>query len=203
SPRSDRPQASAERRSQRQDQLLTTTPPNAINIRWPSSSVVALHNDNPFAASPPLTHEQLRAAVTIRRVRYFTLGYEPIPIISGRKRPALDGWQEVKLNLDTIRTWGDARPGELSTGIRTRFTPSFDIDIRDAGMTDQIQQVLLNLLPQGTILKRTGQAPKRLIPCRCTTPFDKISLHFKSPDNVLHGIDVLCDGQQFVAEGIW
>src|SRR5262249_32217976 len=161
SPRSDRPQASAERRSQRQDQLLTTTPPNAINIRWPSSSVVALHNDNPFAASPPLTHEQLRAAVTIRRVRYLTLGYEPIPIISGRKRPALDGWQEVKLNLDTIRTWGDARPGELSTGIRTRFTPSFDIDIRDAGMTDQIQQVLLNLLPQGTILKRTGQVLPR------------------------------------------
>jgi hypothetical protein len=163
---------------------------------------VALQNDNPFAASPPLTHEQLRAAVTVRRMRYFTLGYEPIPVISGRKRPALDGWQEVKLNLDTIRTWGDARPGELSTGIRTRFAPSFDIDIRDADMADQIQQVLLNLLPQGTILKRTGQAPKRLIPCRCTTPFDKISVHFKSLDNVLHGIDVLCDGQQFVAEGI-
>src|SRR5262249_10783346 len=168
----------------------------------PTSSVVALQNDNPFAASPPLTHEQLRAAVTVRRVRYFTLGYEPIPVISGRKRPALDCWQEVKLNLDTIRTWGDARPSELSTGIRTRFTPSFDTDIRDASMADQIEQVLLTLLPQGTILKRTGQEPKRLIPCQCTTPFDKISVHFKSSDNVLHGIDVLCDGQQFVAEGI-
>ena len=135
-------------------------------------------------------------------MRYFTLGYEPIPVISGRKRPALDGWQEVKLNLDTIRTWGDARPGELSTGIRTRFTPSFDIDIHDAKMADQVQQALLNLLPQGTILTRVGAAPKRLIPTRCTEPFDKISMHFKSPDNVVHGIDVLCDGQQFVAEGI-
>ena len=135
-------------------------------------------------------------------MRYFTLGYEPIPVISGRKRPALDGWQEVKLNLDTIRTWSDARPGELSTGIRARFTPGFDIDIHDAKMADQVEQALFNLLPQGTILTRVGAAPKRLIPARCTEPFDKISMHFKSPDNVVHGIDVLCDGQQFVAEGI-
>jgi hypothetical protein len=137
-------------------------------MRWPcqQSSLVALQNDNPFAASPPLTHEQLRAAVTVRRMRYFTLNYEPIPVISGRKRPALDGWQEVKLNFDTIRTWGDARPGELSTGVRTRFTPGFDIDIHDAKMADQVQQALLNLLPQGTILTRVGAAPM----CSGSTP---------------------------------
>ena len=135
-------------------------------------------------------------------MRYFTLGYEPIPVLSGRKRPTLDCWQDVGLDLNTINAWADARPGELSTGIRTRFTPAFDIDIHDASMADQIQQVLLNLLPQGTVLKRTGLAPKRLIPCRCTTPFDKISIYFRSPDNVIHGIEVLCDGQQFVAEGI-
>jgi putative DNA primase/helicase len=161
-----------------------------------------LNNNDPFAASPPLTHEQLRAVVTARRVRYLTLGYEPIPVLSGRKRPALDGWQEADLDLDTVSGWADARPGELSTGIRTRYTPGFDIDIRDAGVADQVQQALLNLLPHGTILTRIGLAPKRLIPCRCTEPFDKISIHFKSPDDVVHGIDVLCDGQQFVAEGI-
>jgi putative DNA primase/helicase len=164
--------------------------------------MVLLNNNDPFAASPPLTHEQLRAVVTARRVRYFTLGYEPIPVVSGRKRPALDCWQEADLDLDTVSAWADARPAELSTGIRTRFTPGFDIDIRDAGVADQAQQALLNLLPHGTILTRVGLAPKRLIPCRCIEPFDKISIHFKSPDNVVHGIDVLCDGQQFVAEGI-
>jgi hypothetical protein len=161
-----------------------------------------LNNNDPFAASPPLTHEQLRAVVTARRVRYLTLGYEPIPVLSGRKRPALDCWQKADLDLDTVSGWADARPGELSTGIRTQHTPGFDIDIRDAGMADQVQQALLNLLPQGTILRRIGLAPKRLIPCRCTTPFNRVSVYFKSPDNVIHGIDVLCDGQQFVAEGI-
>src|SRR2546423_1620051 len=60
---------------------------------------MALLNNDPFAASPPLTHEQLRAVVTARRVRYFTLGYEPIPVVSGRKRPALDCWDD---NVDLL-----------------------------------------------------------------------------------------------------
>jgi putative DNA primase/helicase len=163
---------------------------------------VALQNTDPFAAVPPLPHEKLRAAVTARRVRYLTLGYEPIPVISGRKRPALNNWRDTKLDIDMVRAWAEARPGELSTGIRTKYTPGFDIDIRDANVADQVQQALLKLLPGGTILTRIGQEPKRLIPTRCIKSFDKISVHYKSPDGEVHGIEVLADGQQFVAEGI-
>ena len=97
---------------------------------------MASQNDDPFAASPPLTHERLRAAVTARRVRYLTLGYEPIPVLSGRKRPMLDGWQDIKLDINTVSAWAGARPGELSTGIRTRHTPGLDIDIRDQDVAD-------------------------------------------------------------------
>jgi hypothetical protein len=167
---------------------------------------MALLNTDPFAVSPPLTHEQLRAAITARRKRYHILGYEPIPVISGRKRPAINGWQDVRITIppdeDVITPWTHAYPGALSTGIRTRHTPAFDIDIRDPDVADRVQQALLKLLSQGTILTRVGLAPKRLIPCRCTEPFDKISVHFKSPDDIVHGVDVLGDGQQFVAEGI-
>jgi hypothetical protein len=81
---------------------------------------MTLHNDDPFAASPPLPHEQLRAAVTARRIHYVKLGYEPIPILSGRKRPVLDRWQEAPIDLNTASAWANDRPGELSTGIRTR-----------------------------------------------------------------------------------
>src|SRR5262249_48676671 len=162
-----------------------------------------VHTVDPFAASPPLPHERLKAAVTARRVRYLTLGYEPIPVLSGRKRPAIDGWQDVELNINTISAWANNRPGELSTGIRTRHTPGFDIDILDADVADQVQQALLNMIQQqGTILKRVGLPPKRLIPLRCTTPFKKIAVSFKSPDGVIHKVEVLGDGQQFVAEGI-
>jgi hypothetical protein len=54
---------------------------------------MALRTEDPFLASPPLPHEQLRIAVTARRIAYLKLGYEPIPILSGRKRPAINGWQ--------------------------------------------------------------------------------------------------------------
>ena len=168
---------------------------------------MALHNDDPFSASPPLPHERLRVAVTARRVALLKLGYEPIPVISGRKRPAINGWQEVRITIppdeDVITPWADMYPGALSTGIRTCYTPGFDIDIRDQHVADQVERALLNMIPQqGTILKRIGLPPKRLIPFRCETPFKKIITTFKSPDDVVHKVEVLADGQQFVAEGI-
>src|SRR5262245_53007655 len=168
---------------------------------------MALQTDDPFLASPPLSHERLRIAVTARRMAYLKLGYEPIPILSGRKRPAINGWQDVRITIlpdeDVITPWAESYPGALSTGIRTRYTPGFDIDIRDEDVADQVEQALLNMIPQqGTVLKRVGLPPKRLIPFRCATPFKKIAATFKAPDDVVHKVEVLCDGQQFVAEGI-
>jgi len=37
---------------------------------------MALPKTDPFSIVPPLSHEQLRAKVTARRVRLLTLGYE-------------------------------------------------------------------------------------------------------------------------------
>ena len=101
-----------------------------------------------------------------------------------------------------ISRWAEAYPGALSTGIRTRHTPGFDVDVRDQDVADQVEQALLKMVPSGTILKRVGLPPKRLIPFRCTTPFKKIAATFKVSDDVIHKIEVLCDGQKFVAEGI-
>src|SRR5262245_46814915 len=167
---------------------------------------MALHSDDPFLVSPPLTHEKLRSIDTARRVALLKLGYEPIPILYGRKRPPMNGWQDGCITIppdeDMISPWADTYPSALSTGIRTRYTPGFDIDIKDQNVADQVEQALLNMVPSGTILKRVGQPPKRLIPFRCTTPFKKISATFKAPDDVVHKVEVLADGQQFVAEGI-
>jgi hypothetical protein len=167
---------------------------------------MALQNDDPFTASPPLPHERLCNIVTARRMALLKLGYEPIPVMSGRKRPPMKGWGEIRITIppdeDVITPWADTYPGALSTGIRTRFTPGFDLDIRDQDVADQVERALLNMVPSGTILKRVGLPPKRLIPLRCTTPFKKISATFKAPDDVVHKVEVLADGQQFVAEGI-
>jgi hypothetical protein len=165
-----------------------------------------LRTDDPFLASPPLPHEKLRSIVTARRVALLKLGYEPIPIMSGRKRPPMNGWNEIRITIspdeDVIGPWADTYPGALSTGIRTRYTPGFDIDIRDQDVADQVEQALLNMVQSGTILKRVGLPPKRLIPFRCITPFKKVSATFKAPDDVVHKVEVLAAGQQFVCEGI-
>jgi len=167
---------------------------------------MALQTDDPFLASPPIPHERLRIAVTARRIAYLKLGYEPIPVMSGRKRPAINNWQDIHITIppdeDVITPWAETCPGALSTGIRTRKTPGLDIDIQDQGVADQVEQALLNMVPSGTVLKRVGLPPKRLIPFRCTTPFKKISTTFKAPDGTIHKVEVLADGQQFVAEGI-
>jgi AAA domain len=102
---------------------------------------MVLHTDDPFLVSPPLPPERLRNAVTARRVALLKLGYEPIPVLSGRKRPAMNGWQEARITIppdeDVITPWADTYPGALSTGIRTRYTPGFDIDIKDQNVADQ------------------------------------------------------------------
>jgi hypothetical protein len=136
---------------------------------------MALRTDDPFLASPPIPHEKLRVIITQRRVALVKLGFEPIPVMSGRA--AISGWQKVRIAIshdeDTVSPWADQYPGALSTGIRTAFTPGFDIDIRDQDVADQVEQALLNILPNGgTILKRTGLPPKRLIPLRCRKPED-------------------------------
>src|SRR5262249_8946084 len=126
---------------------------------------------------------------------------------AARRRVGLQ-WlaQQINGTLDRnggVAAWADERPGELSTGIRTSDTPGFDIDIRDERVADEVQQALLNMISGGgPILKRVGQPPKRLIPFRCVTPFKKMSATFKAPDGTVHKVEVLADGQQFVAEGI-
>ena len=108
-------------------------------------------------------------------------------------------WTNIRITIapdeDVVAAWAETYPGALSTGIRTKYTRGIDIDVRDADMAERVQQVLLNMLPSGTFLKRTGLPPKRLIPCRCTTPFSKIGASFKSPDGVVHNVEVLGDGQ--------
>lgn len=149
--------------------------------------------------------EKLRDIVTARRLGLVKLGYEPIPIRSGRKMPPMKGWQEVRIALshdeDTITPWADDFPGALSTGIRTRYTPGGDIDVKDQEVADEIEHAWTGML-SGTIINRIGLPPKRLIPFRCTKPFKKVAATFKAPDDVVHKVEILGDGQQFVAEGI-
>ena len=57
---------------------------------------------------------------------------------------------------------------------------------------------------RGTILTRTGEAPKRAIPFRTEQPFQKILVRFVKPEGSKDkppGIEMLAHGQQFIVHG--
>jgi len=136
------------------------------------------------------------------RIRYVKAGYEPIPCFG--KRPVLPSWPTAPIDIDCPATWDITYPDAINTGIRTKYTPAIDIDIDDADMAEQIENQLRARFQQQRLLVRFGQPPKRLVPFRCVTLFNKIMVRFKAPDDdkTLHKIEVLGDGQQFIANGV-
>jgi hypothetical protein len=141
-------------------------------------------------------------AICERRIRYVKAGYEAIPCFG--KRPVLANWPEALIDINAPGIWSTTYPDATNTGIRTKHTPAFDIDIYDLNMAEQIENELRAYFQQQPLLVRIGQPPKRLIPFRCETPFSKISVRFKAPNDekTIHKIEVLGDGQQFIADGV-
>ena len=139
--------------------------------------------------------------ICARRIGYVKAGFEPIPCLG--KRPVLSNWPAVQIDIDALAGWSTAYPDATNTGIRTKHTPAVDIDVQDSDIAEQLEQELRALFPQQPLLVRFGMAPKRLIPFRCEMPFTKIRIQFKAPDaDTIHQVEVLGDGQQFIAEGL-
>jgi RecA-family ATPase len=140
--------------------------------------------------------------ISERRIRYIKAGYEPIPCVG--KRPAPANWSKMSIDIDAPPAWDATYPNATNTGIRTRRAPAVDIDIYDAVMADRIEDALRATVVPQSLRRRIGKPPKRLIPFRCETPFAKIRVKFRAPgdDKTIHTIEVLADGQQYIAEGI-
>lgn len=126
-----------------------------------------------------------------RATALFEKGFEPIPIVPGEKFPDIKNWPNIKL---PITPW----PKDHGIGLRTGSTIAIDIDILDYG----IVKYLLGCLDFPHIV-RIGQAPKALVPLLCPEITEKlISDSYVDSDGVLHRIEILSHGQQFVAHGI-
>src|SRR5262245_10483622 len=160
-------------------------------------------NSSPYTPEPPASPQQalkLLPAITGLRLRYLRFGYTPLPCVG--KAPALPNWPEARIDAAQIRAWPMLFPNALNISIRTRYNPAADIDVYDADLACTVERALLKYLPQDKlILRRVGIAPKRLIPFCCLTPFPKCAIAFKSPDGKTHRVEVLADGQQYIAEG--
>jgi hypothetical protein len=130
-------------------------------------------------------------------------GYTPVPCIG--KKPLIDAWQKLDPTIHEIERWSRTHPAAQNTGIITRTTPTFDIDILDPEAAAAIEELVRERFEErGFVLTRFGLAPKRCIPFRTDTPFAKITVNFIPPggdEPKGEKFEFLCDGQQFVAYG--
>ena len=134
------------------------------------------------------------------RLQLLNAGYTPVPC-QGKKVHLLE-WTSVAIDAAEIERWEKKQHWD-NTGIRTQYTPAFDIDITDDAAADAVaEKVQKKFEDHGQILVRTGKAPKRAIPFRTDQPFLKITRDFIAPNGSEQKIEFLGEGQQFVAFGI-
>jgi hypothetical protein len=135
------------------------------------------------------------------------LGYEPVPIIRGEKRPAVDKWQ--------AGGW-EAHSQQYETnytGLLTRFNPGVDIDVSDDELVQAIRAIVFDVAGCHEVPppRRIGNAPRELLLFRTEEEFAKVStaayvLKTDKPDanGKVKGskVEILASGQQFVAYAI-
>ena len=125
-------------------------------------------------------------------------GYDVVPIGPGVKYPQrystanrewknLQKWDDLKIQAHVTQDWPDC-----GVGIVTGTVVAIDIDILDANVVHNVRRAVVDKLGE-TPLERIGLYPKRIMLYRTEKPFTKM----KSGK-----IEVLAQGQQFVAFGI-
>lgn len=130
-------------------------------------------------------------------------GYNIVPIMRGEKRPFLDGWQNIKADASELRAWLDDDKGKCGVGIITANTPAVDIDCLDDDLAAEMLAWIADEYGVSEPL-RYGKRPKALLLFRVDTPFRKLkSSVWEDPDfGNTHAVEILGEGQQFVAFGV-
>jgi len=135
---------------------------------------------------------------TERRLQLRAAGFAPLPLTG--KAPPILGWPEkADASEDEIRTWACRYSNAPNTGIITKATPAFDIDILNQLAAEDVERLLRETFDKrGRILLRIGRAPKRAILLRTDNPFSKIEAKFAGGEKV----ELLAAGQQLAAFGV-
>jgi hypothetical protein len=154
-------------------------------------------------------------AVFVLRQAFWQRGYRPIavwnpdqktndkgePLNSPGKQPR-GRWREAASEdpPEAARLYPDARA--LNTGIACGDVVAFDIDVLNQDLVDQIVAYIEREIDV-TPLVRIGLAPKTLLAYRPDRAFPKVQTpEFFFLDGTKAKVEVLADGQQFIADGI-
>jgi len=134
-------------------------------------------------------------------------GYEPVPIIRGEKRPAVDKWQQGGWENQTANFMSSF------TGLLTRNNPAVDIDVSDPVLVEKIRNIVYEVTGCYELKppRRIGNAPRELLMFRTEEEFQKIqTAGYRLPTDMAGAdgkvkaskVEILADGQQFVAYAI-
>lgn len=131
-------------------------------------------------------------------------GFAIVPIAVGKKAPNFDNWEKSRSTKPQLTDWIENGHRKAGVGILTKWTPGVDLDIRDEELALLAEKKARKIFGDAPV--RIGMAPKRLLVYRTEKPFRKMrSNKYKTPDPINedeweeHQIEILCDGQQFVA----
>ncbi len=126
-------------------------------------------------------------------------GFTPIPVKG--KRPIIKGWsalQPVEADVDALIS---NHPDHLNTGLLTGRLVAIDIDVLDIDLAMRFED-LVTAMPGGDrALRRVGSAPKSMFIFRAEDAHDKLATGEYAIGGRKCQIEVLGDGQQFVAFG--
>jgi hypothetical protein len=130
-------------------------------------------------------------------------GYSPIPCEG--KKPPVDGWEKkITVDDDEINLWSILYQYAGNTGVLTKYTPAFDIDVLNPDAAKAVEDLVRERNEEfGRVLVRFGLSPKRAVLFQTDAPFKKIQVPLIAP-NGCNGekLELLGDGQQLVVDGI-
>lgn len=126
-------------------------------------------------------------------------GYWTVPLPPGSKGPNRRGWPKFEADAAQVRRWYSNGSAHDGIGVLARYTPAIDVDILDGDAASDMSDILDEIFAGETLLTRIGKAPKFLIPFRSDAPFKKLFSNVYTDGTNDHKIEILGDGQQWVA----
>lgn len=134
-------------------------------------------------------------------------GFTVVPIIppdsprpKAGKRPAFEDWQKIENTRGQINGFVK-KYATSGIGILTKHTPAVDIDVYDKDGVKHMMAIVEKKIGAGPV--RVGRQPKKLVLCHTSEPFKKVkSATWEDDFGQRHAVEILGDGQQFVAFGI-
>jgi len=144
-----------------------------------------------------------KATPTETRLALLRGGYCPLAV--NGKIPLAKGRQEqLSTGTDDVVSWAAKWPHATNTGILCRHTPCLDIDILSPEAAAAAEELVRSRFEDNAdIVVRIGKPPKRAIPFRTDTPFDKIAVNLTAANgDTGQKIEFLANGQQCVVDGV-